>query len=301
MHDLREEHRVGLDYLEAVTLLLQRIRDAHPTAGLYEAADFQWWWGQQSRPTDTVAQLFWLDHLGRPEAAVIVTESADRVQLDPLLMPDASPDLVAHVMNRGLHPAGELGIEAVSLEVDSADDVLLEVLRGHGFTVQEDVVVEAWLAAGARPNVSPLPKGYRLARRSETASRPHHMMSTKRGHPDPEQRLQQTSLYRPELDLVVLDGSENAASYGLFWYDPTTATGLVEPLRTEDDHQRRGLARHVLTAGLELLAAAGAERIKIVYDPDNPASGKLYRSVGFEPDRQTVVLSGRPQASAVAG
>ena len=44
------------------------------------------------------------------------------------------------------------------------------------------------------------------------------------------------------------------AAYGLFWFDPATATGLVEPMRTEDDHQRRGLARHVLTAGVDLLA-----------------------------------------------
>jgi hypothetical protein len=35
----REEHRVGLRYLEDVTALLQRVRRAHPTAGLYEAAD----------------------------------------------------------------------------------------------------------------------------------------------------------------------------------------------------------------------------------------------------------------------
>lgn len=66
----------------------------------------------------------------------------------------------------------------------------------------------------------------------------------------------------------------------------------VEPMRTEDDHQRRGLARHVLTAGVALLASAGAQRIKIVYDPDNPASGHLYRSVGFEPHRYTDVLAG---------
>ena len=90
----------------------------------------------------------------------------------------------------------------------------------------------------------------------------------------------------------VHDDRDRVAAYGLFWYDPVTATGLVEPMRTEDDHQRRGLARHILTNGLDLLAAAGAERIKICYEPDNPASGKLYRSVGFEPDRQTVVYAG---------
>ena len=293
MHELREEHRVGLDYLEAVTVLLQRIRGAHPTAGLYEAADRQWWWAQRPRPTDNLPQLFWFDHLGRPEAAVIATDSGDRVQLDPMVMPHAAPHWVAHVIERGLDHANELGIEAICLEVDCDDDVLRAVLFGHGFTIEEGGVVEMWLAADARPQISPLHEGYRLFSRLETMQRPHHMISPKRDHPDPELRLRRTSLYRPDLDLVVHDSGDSVAAYGLFWYDPKTATGLVEPMRTEDDHQRRGLARHILTTGLDLLAEAGAQRIKICYEPNNPASGSLYLSVGFEPHRQTVLFSRR--------
>jgi len=72
----------------------------------------------------------------------------------------------------------------------------------------------------------------------------------------------------------------------------------VEPMRTEDDHQRRGLARHILATGIGLLAEAGAERIKICYEPDNPASRNLYLSVGFEPIKQTAVLSRRAAARA---
>lgn len=71
-----EEHRSGLDYLDAVSVLLNRIRTAHPTAGLYEAAEVQWWWAQTLRPTDDVDQLFWFDDQGRPEAAVIAPTSS---------------------------------------------------------------------------------------------------------------------------------------------------------------------------------------------------------------------------------
>jgi GNAT superfamily N-acetyltransferase len=118
------------------------------------------------------------------------------------------------------------------------------------------------------------------------------MTAAKRNHADVERRLRQTSLYRPDLDLVVHDRGSSAAAYGLFWFDPTTATGLVEPMRTEDDHQRRGLARHILTTGLDLLAEAGAARVKICYEPDNPRARDLYLSAGFEPHRQTVVFAG---------
>ena len=62
-------------------------------------------------------------------------------------------------------------------------------------------------------------------------------------------------------------------------------------MRTEDAHQRQGLARHVLTAGVDRLARAGATRIKICFEPDNEAARALYLDVGFEPVRRTVMLS----------
>jgi GNAT superfamily N-acetyltransferase len=285
-----EEFRTGLQYLAEVTLMLQRIRAADPTAGLYEAADFQWWWAQRSRPTDELPQLFWFDDLGRPVAAVVITDSAGQVQLDPIFLPDVNPEWVRQVMERGLAHASEAGFETASLEVDSADQILHEVIAVLGFAIQEDALVETWLSADNRPEISPLVDEYWLANRVEVTERPHHMI--KRNGPDVEMRLRQTSLYRPELDLVVYDEKDSVAAYGLFWFDAATATGLVEPMRTDDDHQRRGLARHVLTAGIDLLAKVGARRIKICFEPNNPASSHLYLSVGFTPHRQTVRFVG---------
>ncbi len=302
MRTLREQHRVGVRYLEAATVLLQRVRSVHPTKGLFEAADLQWWWSTP-RSTDHLPQLFWFDHFGRPEAAVIATDWGGGMALAPIVMPDATPDWVAHVIERGLAHASEAGLGEIDLEVDLADDVMREVLVGHGFAITGDgtdgasasvSVVEAWLDAQARPEVSSLHEGYRLASRFDTMQRPHHMID--RGGPDVETRLRQTSLYRPDLDLVADDRRDEVAAYGLFWFDPETATGLVEPVRTEDDHQRRGLARHILTAGIDLLAEAGAGRIKICFEPDNPAAKGLYLSVGFVPVRQTAVFARRSSA-----
>jgi GNAT superfamily N-acetyltransferase len=274
---------------------MQRVRSAHPTKGLYEAADLQWWW-RTPRSTDSLRQLFWFDNLGRPEAAVIATDWGDRIALDPIVMPDATPEWVAHVVERGLAHASESGFGVVELEVDRADDVMREVLFGHGFAIKEDGLVETWLAAEVRPEISPLHEDYRLSSRVDTMLRPHHMIQ--RSGPDVAHRLLQTSLYRSNLDLVILDRDDKNAAYGLFWYDPVTATGLVEPMRTEDDHQRRGLARHILTTGIDLLVEAGAARIKICFEPDNPASRGLYVSVGFESVKQTDVFSGRVSARA---
>ena len=89
----QQEFRVGVDYLEAATVLLRRVRSVHPTSGLFEAADLQWWW-RTPRLTDNLNQLFWFDDLGRPEAAVLVTQWGDTTSLDPIVMPNANPEWV---------------------------------------------------------------------------------------------------------------------------------------------------------------------------------------------------------------
>jgi ribosomal protein S18 acetylase RimI-like enzyme len=58
-----------------------------------------------------------------------------------------------------------------------------------------------------------------------------------------------------------------------------TKVGLVEPMRVEDGYQRRGLARCLLTAGLDRLATCGARRLKVGYATD--AARALYTGAGF--------------------
>jgi GNAT superfamily N-acetyltransferase len=300
---MQEQHRQGLDYVQTASVLLRRVRSAHPTAGLLEAADLQWWW-RTARPTDSVPQLFWFDERGRPAAAVIATAWGDTIALDPIVMPGAAPEWLDHVIERGLAHARDAGIEPDQVVIDPADEAARAVLYRHGFTHAEGgcdaspdslCVVTAWRAVQAspalRPAMGPPPQGYRLLSRAHGMARPHHMI--RRSGPDVEARLRQTSLYRPDLDLFVLDAHDSVAAYALFWFDPETATGLVEPMRTEDGHQRRGLARHLLTAGIHRLAQAGATRVKLCFKPANPAARDLYLGVGFEPDRQSVPLSRR--------
>ena len=102
MGTMREELRAGIQYLEALTALLQRSRNRHPTKGLYEAAEMLWWWGETPRPTDDLGQLFWFDETGRPEAAVILTDWREWISFDPIVLPDAAPEWIAHVVERGL-------------------------------------------------------------------------------------------------------------------------------------------------------------------------------------------------------
>ena len=58
-----------------------------------------------------------------------------------------------------------------------------------------------------------------------------------------EARLRQCSLYDPALDIAAETADGQVGGYALFWFDPVTEVGMLEPMRVEDEYQRRGLAR----------------------------------------------------------
>ena len=282
MVDLQEH--TGIEYVEVASRLLQRARIAHPTHGVWEAADLQWWW-RTPRRTDAWPKPFWYDDAG-PVVAVVATEWDGRIGLDILAVPDADPDLVGEAWSRGLLMLEEMGpIEAM---VDERDDAAARVLDDAGFELQPGRGVAAWMPAPKGPMQTATPDGYTLVTREETREDSDHHFADRAG-PDAEDRLAETSLYRPGLDLAAVDDEGAVAAYGLFWYDPTTKVGLVEPLGTHEAHRRKGLARLILTAGIDRLAHAGATRIKINYNAINPAASNLYSDLGFEPELATTM------------
>jgi GNAT superfamily N-acetyltransferase len=159
---------------------------------------------------------------------------------------------------------------------------LVERVHTTGFLPTGEVGVTTLLSASDRPKVPPLPVGFRLLSRSDTATQPHPMVRRNGVHV--AERLRECSLYRPDLDLAVYAPNGDVASYALFWSDPITRVGLVEPMRTEERYQGRGIARHLLTAGLERLASRGCSVLKVTYIEGNEPARRLYLGAGFRPD-----------------
>ena len=114
----------GLAYLDAVTTLLQRARSEQPTAGLWEAADFQWWW-RKPRDTDSWDQLFWFDTSGSPVAAAVVTDWGGSFALDVIVLP--SVDLGREVSRRGLEMLGGV-VSTIEVLVDDRDTFMASLL-----------------------------------------------------------------------------------------------------------------------------------------------------------------------------
>jgi RimJ/RimL family protein N-acetyltransferase len=278
---LSQRQASGLEYLQLVTTLLQGARRATPTGGLWEAADFQWWW-RRDQHGESARQVFWLDHdTPAAAAAVIITDWGTHFGCEVI-----APDLGHADVLVAAWPAalGQMGKIARPVEMTIRDDdlALIDAATAAGFEATGEVAVSTWMPAAARPNQTRLEDGFKLAARSDAPTRPHHMIQ--RSGPQVAERLGECSLYRPELDLAVYAPNGEVAAYGLFWPDPVTEVGLVEPMRTEDKYQGMGLARHVLAAGLDRLAELGCSRLKVTYIVGNEASRRLYLGAGFRPD-----------------
>lgn len=272
---VRQVQASGPEYLTLVTRLLQRARLAHPEAGQWEAADLQWWW-RLPRRSDEIGQLFWLDDDG-PVAAAVLTNWRDRGwSLDPIVVPGSAVPL-ATVWTRALEALGSLGIDSVVVLVRDDDGELRHLLAETGFTATDERDGTTWMRAEDRPDRVAPADGFALVDRVVAASRPHPMRQ--RNGEAVELRLRQCSLYDPELDLALETAKGDVAGYALFWFDPVTEVGLVEPMRVEDAYQRRGLARALLTEGLARLAARGARRLKVGYVTE--AARALYVGAGF--------------------
>ncbi|HUP31643.1 MAG TPA: GNAT family N-acetyltransferase [Gaiellaceae bacterium] len=271
---IRELRASGLGYLALATELLRRARLADPDAGLWEAADLHWWW-RTPRASDAVEQLFWADEEG-PVAGVVLTDWRRAWGCDPIVVPGVPAPPLAAVWSRALEAVDALGLEAVEVLARDDDAELPGLLAGAGFVPGDGPSGITWMDAADRPAVAPPPDGFALADRAR-ASGPHPMR--RRSGEAVEARLQQCSLYDPVLDLAAVAPNGEVAGYALFWFDPVTAVGLVEPMRVEDAYQRRGLARALLTEGLERLARRGARRLKVGYG--TAAARALYVGAGF--------------------
>jgi ribosomal protein S18 acetylase RimI-like enzyme len=270
---LSEVRLSGLEAVELATRLLQRARLAGSETGLWEAADVQWWW-RAARRSDDVEQHFWTDAVG-PVGAVLATEFRGAWQCDPIIVAGAAiaPQVV---WERAVEQAVSLQPDPVEVPARDDDRGLVAFLRAAGFVAGEPSAI-TWMDSHERPPVMAPAEGFVLTDRTAREGTPHPMCG--RNGDAVEDRLRQCLLYDPALDLAVEAPDGAVAGYSLYWFDPVTKVGLVEPMRVNDEYRRRGLARAMLTAGVERLAQRGATRLKVGYSTDS--AGALYTGSGF--------------------
>jgi ribosomal protein S18 acetylase RimI-like enzyme len=89
--------------------------------------------------------------------------------------------------------------------------------------------------------------------------------------------------YAPERELVATSAAGDLCGFTVTWHDHVNGIGLFEPVGVHPDHRRKGLGRLLLAEGMHRMRAAGLTHGMVAYEGSNPASGALYRGIGFAP------------------
>ncbi len=276
---LRERSASGLEYLSLASAILRENRRADPTGGLWEAADLQWWW-RRDQHEEPWRQVFWLEGEA-PIAASILTDWGDRLGCD-LIGVGNDRRLLDVVWPVVLGQIAMAAPRTIEMTIREGDEALAAAAVEAGFMPTGEGDVTTWLDAADRPHPRDLPDGLSLHSRRDAPATPHHMIARNGEHV--AERLAETSLYDPDLDLLVTSRDGSVASYALFWADPETGVGLLEPMRTEEPFQGRGVGKALLAAGLERLARRGCSRLKVSYIAGNEPARRLYVGSGFVPE-----------------
>ena len=180
------------------------------------------------------------------------------------------------------------GKQVLAVWTDAQDTLRLDILKRHGYTRGK------WAESQWRRDLdtpvpgTSLPPDYTVRALGDVDELPaRSWASWKAFHPDaPDDdyegwewylNIQRCPLYRRDLDIVAVAPEGEIVAFTTVWYDDVTRSAYFEPVGTMPAHQRRGLARAILSEGLRRLQRLGAARAFVGgYEPGPNA---LYSSV----------------------
>ena len=267
----------------SISRLLRFLRAARSTGHCcFTPGDFCYRWATETGPVASPGLRIWQDERGRDAGFAwlsgdhlhIVTR-AETARLRPKMLAWGEARLQA---------AGRC--ESLRIPINERSPEWEALLAGRGYQPGEPVLVlrSHALAALAAPA---LPAGYRIGH-VEDAAQLEGWAASYRAAFAPEEMtsalrrpVSRSSLYDPELDLIACDARGAVVAFALAWFDRESRTGTFEPIGCRPDHQRRGLARALMLAGLQRLERLGARRAYVTTTRRRVAAGRLYKSIGF--------------------
>jgi ribosomal protein S18 acetylase RimI-like enzyme len=94
-------------------------------------------------------------------------------------------------------------------------------------------------------------------------------------------KIRSRSFFRPDLDLMVKAPNGDLAAFCTFRIDPMSNIAELEPLATDPEYRRLGLAKSILQEALHRLEKHKPILTHIGGAADTPGANKLYDSTGF--------------------
>ena len=174
--------------------------------------------------------------------------------------------------------------------VDPKDDILFELLSSRGFIpdkASKGIESEFDLVNSALPDEPQLPEGFRLQSMADENDLPKRCKAFGRAfnHPDPldwpslisYEMLQQAPDYKKEQDIIVKAPDGEYAAFSLIWHDAPNRMASLEPVGTQPEYRRMGLAREAIFEGMRRMKRKGVTRVVVGSDQE------FYKAIGFVP------------------
>ncbi len=160
--------------------------------------------------------------------------------------------------------------------IDAQDSVRQEILTRHGFRREQEPEGQEYqyrcaldgrqfeVPAVPGYQIRPLGDGLELLERCYASGLGFHnddihTARDNRDHPEWYHHIQSAPLYRRDLDLVAVAADGSMAAFCTIWFDDVTRTAYFEPVATVPAHQRHGLGRALMLAGLRRLGQMGCQ------------------------------------------
>lgn len=214
-------------------------------------------------------------------------------QVDPevrIEQPELERDVLAWAEARTREELEERGSDATQMlaEVFDGDDRRRRHLMDMGWFAGPDVFVLTRRSLDTLPELS-LPPGYSIrhvygTEEAEAVAAVHAASFDSVWLPGQYRTVMESPGYDSERELLAVAPDGEPAGFTVLWYDERNRIGLFEPVGVHREHRRRGLGAALLAAGCAQMQAHGLAMATVMYEEDNPASGPLYRSMGFEPE-----------------
>lgn len=195
------------------------------------------------------------------------------------------------VAEEQLSTADPNGERKLRLWCNEHDLILQEILVHRGYNRVGDAEYQRWRSIDGQLLQEQAVPGYSVRSLGDIDELPpRSWASWKAFHPDEQDDLyggwqwylniQRIPLYRRDLDLVGVAPNGEIVGFCTVWFDDVTRSAYFEPVGVMPAHQRRGLGKALMYAGLLRLQRLGATMAFV--GSYESAAHALYASAGFK-------------------
>ncbi len=212
-------------------------------------------------------------------------------QIHPRFQNDVSTSEMLDAAEEKLPKIKGDGKKELIVWVNAADDSTKNLFTERGYARSTYLIEHMRRRFFSQPIVDSVPpSGYVVRALGDESELPaRSWLSWKAFHPDePDEKyqgwewyknVQRVPLYRRDLDIVAVADDGELAAFCTVWFDDVTRTAVFEPVGTHPDHQKRGLGKAVMSAGLRRAQHLGATLATV--SSYSVGAHALYESMGF--------------------